>query len=409
MKQRGKWARLVGIVLLTLMTTTACWDARELDKDASVQILGYDLQTGGSPNKNALITASLVMWEHASSQQGGQGEGSELDYLQASGATFFDAIQNLSRSLANHLDFSHHIASVFSQEMASSREFQEVIDRTTRMREFRRRILFFVTSDHAESVICAQVHHAMQIGLGLKGLSDQMTMQQTSPKIDASQFLYDLSTPGIDPWLPRVDLVPAAQKNSPLARSEKKQSPFLQTNGAGVFQGFHWVGWLSPEDTRGILWLRDQSGEPTFTIPWQGERVTVLTEQIHTRVKVLQPGNASATIPPKFGVWVKWRGSIAMFAGRKTSQLNAEQIYSIEKSVQQSLLQTLQQSVRQSQNLHADVAGFGNCLYRKYPTLYQAYAPRWDSQVFAKSQVEYWFDVHLSGSGLTTRPPIYRP
>src|SRR5579875_3726967 len=255
------------VVAFVTCSVTGCWDYHELERDAQVRTFTYDLTEQGEP----LITVELQMSKTGSSQEEDSKNAMPASAIvQATGPTFYDAIENLTKSEPNILDFSHHESSIFNEDMMKSHYFQEVLDRITRYSTApRRRVLLFATSEKASSLFQQKIPFAERVGEGLYGLSTQSREQQLSTEMDLNEFLYELSLPGIEPLVPRLK-----------SRIQDGGENEIIAEGSAAFRNKRFAGWLSGKETRGVLWLRGEVGNPIFTVPWQGKKLTVKTQGI---------------------------------------------------------------------------------------------------------------------------------
>jgi spore germination protein KC len=387
MRPFSRLFRLALSILFTLSFATGCWDYRELDKDRIVDSLAYDINENGS----ASVTAEIPNFRPESNANQGKSE-ETMEIVSANGLTFYEAIQNLTSVLPGTLTFSHHRVNIFSEEMTKSSLFPNVLDRLIRVGEIRRRTLFFMTSGRAEDIFKEKIHASKNIGEGLSGIADTSTEQQYSPKIDLNEFLYVLSTPGIDPLIPRIEI----QQSGDSGADE------IRVVGSGAFRKTQFVGWLSGNETRAVLWVKGESGHPTFSIKWNGDKIIVKTKEVHSRIIPI-----SSTTPPGFKVKTEWSGDVSMYSGNKVIRFHDAP--DIEKEVSEDIRKMIAESIQRSQSLGTDVFGFGNALYCQNPSFYKSHFwTNWDTNGFPDAKIEIEVQSTILGLGYSLTTPEKR-
>lgn len=371
---------------------SGCWDYHELDDETVISIFAYDVNS----SHQLLASAYLQTPQQKSDSNSGSGTGtSKPEILQAVGKTMFEAIKNLSTYSPNQLAFHHHIISILSEEFARSRHFGNGLERITRVGATRRRGLFAITSGNAFEVLRIKLPPVDDLSQGLSKLLEESKEQQYSIKMDMNDFLYDLTTTGIEPILPRIVLVSG--------KSLINKKPELKIFGSGAFRGTHFVGWLSGTETRGVLWLRGKSGHPLLKFPWKDGEIIVQTEDIQAKI-----------IPPKqvrrikqrlsFQISAQWQGEIVMYTGHRI--LSIQDIPSIQQGVVTQMKPILKQSIIRAQALHSDVIGFGNAFYCVHPRIYRVrYLDQWNDVYFPKITYSFQVKAKILSIGMTSHAP----
>ncbi len=392
MKSVCFYSLLLSIVLNIFIT--GCWDYHELDNDASVSLLLFDLSDTGKPE----VTAELRNRGKNTVQGAGARKEPSMaaTFIQKQGDSFSQAIDNISTS--KDMDYSHYSGYIWSEKMAKSKFLEDYLDRIIRIsdsRRARRRALIFLTSANAHDVFGATIPLSEEtIGEGLIGLANESIRNQYSNKTDLNDFFYELSIPGIEPIAPRI----VVQANSLTGQNE------ISLSGVGAFRGKRFVGWLSREETRGLLWLKGQSGSPElFTIRWGDQILTIRTYKIYGNISVLS--GKSLHKPPEFQVQIHWKGTVGMYTGQKL--LTSADIPSIEQVIAKYIEGVADKSIQRGQQLKSDVFGFGNALYCKEPTYYRKqFGDKWDTTGFPNIRIHFVIRPELEGFGFTTNPPL---
>ncbi len=382
------------LVIVLMVLITGCWDYHELDKEAVISVFGYDLI---SPY-HVKVSAYLETTPKAnSSSNGNEGGMKKPEIIRADGPTIYEAIKNMSVYTPNELTFHHHVISILSEKFVSSPHFGDGLDRITRVGATRRRGLFAVTSGQSSDVLEIKLPLTDDLSEGLLNLMEAAKEQQYSTQVDLNDFLYDLTLIGKEPIIPRI-LITQSKSTSFQKR--------IKVYGSGAFRGTRFVGWLSGNETRGVLWLRGKSGHPILRFPWEGGEIMVQAESIQTKIALSQTSRASKEQIP-FLIKMKWQGKIVMYTGHRS--LKVQDIPSIEQGVENSMRPVIQQSIRRAQALHTDVIGFGNTFYSSQPSVYrQKYLSQWNDRYFPQIQYIVQIKAKILNIGMTSHAPEER-
>lgn len=371
---------------------TGCWDYHELDEESIISMFAYDITPSNLLQASAYLQKPI---QNSGNSDNGGGKSDKPEILQSTGTSMYEAIKNMSMYSPNQLAFHHHIITILSEKFARSDNFGDGLERITRVGGTRRRGLFAVTSGNAVDVLRLKLPLVDNLAQGLYSLTEASAEQQFSLKVDLNDVLYDLTTTGIEPIVPRIVLKP-----NKLQRNGKLE---VKLFGCGAFRGTHLVGWLSGTETRGVLWLRHKTGHAILRFPWKDGNMIVQTEEI--KVKIIPPKRITRINKRLlFQIQTQWKGKIVMYTGHRI--LSIQDIPSIKKGIDNHIKLILERSIKRAQTLHTDVIGFGNTLYCAYPSLYrQHYLDDWDTVYFPKITYSIQVKAKVHSIGMTNHYP----
>jgi|GEM_PF-3907380 len=378
------WFVSVCVVISSLLAT-GCWNYRDLDGEALVGCLGYDLDS-----QKPVITAEVILPPNGKTQESGRDVTTPKkgELVQGRGRSVYEAIDNLSEGVSKPLQLALNNAYVFSESFARSNFFSSGLDRITRMDLARRTGVMYVSAGQASDILSAKVVLADNIGTELKGISEQTKAEQLSIREDLNDFLFDVSTPGIEPMVSRVE----TQSN------EVERNALVKVEGSGVFRGHQLVGWLDGPETRGVLWLRGKTGHPTLLFQWKGNQVQVRTRDINARIVPIRIQKE-----PVFLVRIHWHGRLIMYTGHKP--VEQDDLPSLQQEVGKIIEKTVNHSIARAQELQTDVIGFGNALYRKEPNYFWTQYHDWNTDGFPQAKIQIQVDASIIGGGLASHSP----
>ena len=212
-------------------------------------------------------------------------------------------------------------------------------------------------------------------------LQESMTMDSTLIK-----FVDVMAEPGIDGVLPSIEAGPGgAPRLGPLA----------------VFKGDRLVGWLSPEETRGVSAIRAKNPRLSVLLPCQEDAPPQADVEVHSHESRLEiraeGGRLTASIK------VKARGQLYEDAClRDVMQPPTRQ--ELERLGAEQVRRDIEAALQRSKDLRADIFGFGRELYRHQPQEWKRRKNRWDEEL-ARLPVTVSVELTIDEGGVIN-PPV---
>jgi spore germination protein KC len=165
------------------------------------------------------------------------------------------------------------------------------------------------------------------------------------------------------------------------------------------------VGWLNDEETRGILWIRNEfeSGVIAVSIPKKkgGGRISAQIWKVSTKIKpIIHNGKLKIKIETYGGIEI-FENSSKLDLGNPTVLDTLQSMY--EKDVETRIQLTLDKAQKK---LKSDIFGFGQAVNRSYPKMWETdYKKRWNN-IFPNLEVEVDSHITVQGTGFTTKPVL---
>jgi len=101
---------------------------------------------------------------------------------------------------------------------------------------------------------------------------------------------------------------------------------------------------------------------------------------------------------------VKLHGRIQEFGGPGNLDTESELTRSLERRAAGAVRNRIEAMLSRSQELKADVFGFGNLIYRKNPRLWQKIGPRWDEEIYPQLKIDLFVEYRILRTGLVKNP-----
>lgn len=393
-------------LVLFSMLVTGCWSSHEINNLAIVNIMGIDQDASGQFQ----LTVSIM-----NPVPTGTGKIPSTAVVEtATGKTLYEAIGKLSSTLAKELYLGNLGVVVVGKSVAQNK-MESVLDFLKRDNHIRPYIHLLVTREKVIDVMKAEPRLKSELGLEFQSIVANRRYAHTAVVKDLGQFLKDYSSDTKDPFTGELRL--AAERGIKIA--EKKQlsesqgaskskkgiersDEALSLQGSAVFKNKKYIGWLSEEETRGLLLVRGELKKDIMVIncPKEDNRsISILIQQSDSQ---FSPYFVKGQ--PVMDINIKVDGDILdidcpdfKLTTEQVDQLNV----ALEEEIRQKIMLVLDKAQKQWQ---ADVFGFGSAIYRRYPKEWQQMAAQWRNGGLAGMKVNIFISANISRFGLSKNP-----
>ncbi|WP_273128835.1 Ger(x)C family spore germination protein [Bacillus weihaiensis] len=289
--------RYFWLLVIILISCSGCADKIEIEEEGFVLTLGIDLAEDGE--------GLAITYEIADPMAGNPGSDPSREEVQAITLNAPDILS--ARDLTNasetrNVNFYHTKAIVFSEELARSERFLEVIEMLTRDRQIRRTMYFIISKERAEEFIRnnkpaleASPHKYFDF------MSRRWKRNALVPDTTLHNFLHETYTEaGLALGIYTTTNVNEGTDESENSENEdnflpgeieKKGGTTIQTIGAAVFKNGKMIGTMTGEEQRITAILKEdvKPSEILFTFPdplKENTRITGKATNIRTKVNI---------------------------------------------------------------------------------------------------------------------------
>jgi len=379
-----RYAALTAAIFLILSASAGCWSRRELN-DISI-VAGTALDKTNDPDIFR-ITAQIIRPANIGTPGRGSGRGQEKVFLNVSetGTETFEIIRKMARKVSRRLYWSHNEALIIGEALARE-GVRKHLDFFYRDNETRLNVMVFVARGEAANTLSPSAQLESIPAYDLYRLSKIQAVNSLSPNVDLRDFLQTLLSKTTSAVLPVIELI------------EQEGETGLAITGAVAFKGDKIIGELTPDEIRGYLWITNkvQSGIILIDCP-AGEGAASL-EIIRS--------SASITPEIKDGILqftVKVREEGLLGSQNCPLDLTEPETWSaLEKKQRDAIYKEISLALKKAQELNTDIFGFGNKVYRRYPSVWKNIEQDWDS-IFPGLEVTIEIQSRLRRSGEITR------
>lgn len=370
----------VTMLMCICITLTSCWNYREVEQLAVAAGAAVDKNPDGTLH----ITFEVV-------NIAGDGQVTyEPVYIESDGKTFFEAARRAIAKNGKRIYWSHAKIIIISQDIAKE-HVTKYLDFLFRDAEAREDIWLLVSMEKTAKDIFRS--KSIQRPIVSFELDDTMRSQRSIsrfPFIELFEFFDRLFYKQVAPILPLVRVI------------EDEGKKVSQIGGTAIFKDYKMVATLDEEDTRHMLFLRNEVKGGLIVVKdvaRAGENVTL---EIFKSKSKITPSVEDEVI--KMKVDIDLDVNIAEINGTTDfmSSAGQQKLYAAAKKQLESEIKTMYLKVRD--NYGTDVFGFGRRIEMKMPAVWNQIKNDWD-ELFTELELDVNLNLKIRGSA-TTRTPL---
>lgn len=378
MKKRAPF--IISIILI-VVSSSGCWDYREINKLSIVTGIAVDR----GDNSKYKITFEIV-----DTQEGGIEKKIKSKLIESEGETLFDAIRNALKVSSPKLYLGHMNIVILSEQIAKEGVI-DIIDFLNRNAEPRLNIDLIVSKEKtANEILSAQSTTAAIRSFEIEQMLKVQEDLSKSPRVKVYQFVNDLPCKGIAPVLPAMRVVESAGKKT------------FALSGAAVFKGDKMVGYLNEEESNYYCYVSDKLRRGLIVIKdspeTEGVDITLEIYDSETKVKpIYSDGKVSMDI------MIKVRAALAEQSGNNKFESGTE-ILKMQKAAEEYLESKTAMTIQSVQKKFSlDIFGFGKKVYSEMPQLWKEIGSDW-TPIYKEMDVNVSASVELKNRGLLRYP-----
>lgn len=374
-------------LLITLLTTSGCWDRTEINDLAFIMGTAFDITDNG----DYILSHQIAI---PSSAQGGPGSGGssgdKFFVISAVGKNINEAFYRLQKKSSRRLFTAHRVV-IFIGEKLSKRGIQDILDIYTHDSKQRlKTFMMVVKGGEGRDILRVKYPFEQVPSEAIK----EMESLGSELAITLRDFFWASSGEGISPVLGVI---------TPDGITEGlKEDHVFKLAGSAIFKDFKLAGVLNENETNGFLWVtnRMKYGSLNANIPeGDGTVGLILTK---TSRKITSEINGEKI---KFKIQLRGEGTI----WENNTDLDIrmpENLKLIQKGLEKSVQEQVMDSLFKVQKVYkVDSVGFGREIYREKPKQWKALKAQWANK-FPEVDVSLEVKINILGSGMAG-PPLH--
>ncbi len=375
------------LFLLTVMlSTTSCWDSRELDTLFIVTGIGLDVSE--KENEIAVDVQILNVSDGQSGSSGTQekdgGGNDSAIVLTSSGKSALAAISSLRHESSRILFLHHNKLIVIGKDMAKQ-GIQDKIDMFLRDEETRLEALVMIADGKAKEVLNAKLNQDKISSFAVERIMQQYNKTSTYLDITLLKLVSALLSKTSAPLIPMIEV----KKDGDIDR--------LNISKMAVLKNDKMVGELDWDEITGYLWTKGDinDGILELSIPEGTAAMNILSADNSLEPILQSDGRIGIRLNINSTLSIEeLNGFASMDLKEVIDRLTDEAIHAIEKRVYTTF--------DKSKQLNTDFYGFSRLFQIKYPKVWTSLEQQWDSY-YPTMQLVLSVHVTINSTGETTK------
>ncbi|UOO36791.1 Ger(x)C family spore germination protein [Oscillospiraceae bacterium CM] len=380
------------IVAACLMAgLSGCYDRRELDTLGIVLGVGLDKsETEGETD----VTVQMANPGGASSSKsskgskaGEKGTGTEEAYINqtGSGKLINDIIRDMQHEMSRRIYVAHSQVMVIGEDLAKS-GLRDSLDFFLRAPEARMTLYVFVAKGRAQEILSTKPEFEKITSTELSKMLKDQKITSEAPIITEFDFVESICSKTTAAYAPLVRL------------DENNGKKRLTVEGCAVFDQSRMVGELNAVETRGLLFATGKTQTGVIPVSVEGVSSTIEIKEASSNVTptLYTDGTAAFNIDIKTLIGIGDQTGTLTLSDEKTF---APVLAATAEAIKGEILS----AVEKSKELDADIFGFGEMLYRKYPKQWEKLKDNWKN-AYKNITVTVSVNAKADGSGRIGKP-----
>jgi spore germination protein KC len=377
----------LSLLLIISLLLGGCWDRRELKDIAITMGVGVDYDPAA---KDVRITMQIIKPDQMKGPggggggKGGGGGSQQASFLlESQGRTVFEAIRQANFRSTHKLNWTHNAVIILGKS-AVEHGVSPLLDLFIRDPEPRPTQWILVTETEAKAILAATSPLEKASAISIDSLMKNTVNTSKIVAVDLQTFIEKL-------------ISKTTSAVAPIIKTSSEEPKEVILDGTAVFKKDKMAGELNPNETRGLLWVTGQvkSGVITFETK----------EQEPVTLEIIQ---ASGSFRPQLSEGkplIHLKIKVVCNLGEqetKDDMSDPEKLNFLAKKADAVVRNEIASTIKKAQQLRADVFGFGQAFYIKYPKQWKRMESRWD-ELFPQVKMDVKVDIAIKQVGETTK------
>lgn len=359
------------VLAVILFVLTSCWNYREVNEMAI--IIGAAVDKG--VENQYMLTVELL------DVSGGAQTELSTRILSVEGETVFDAARKLISVEGKRGYWGHTRVLIVNEEIARE-DITEAVSFFRQDAEARGDLYVIVSRGYsAREIMNSGIPYGDVLSESLaQGLENSKFVSEI-PETRLYTLSQDLKSSKVSPVLPAVTLLSIDDKKVPVLR------------GAAVFQKSRMVGFLDEEETKAMLFLKNEIEGGVLVTKAGKTRVSLEIKDNNTKIKVKTEGNRLI-----LDITVQTKAIIDEVIGNLEFS-DIEMLDEIKRLSEEQLKSKLEKIIDKARYYRTDIFGFGQKIYEDNPGKWNEISDDYETE-FAKIDVNLTVKVEIPNTSI---------
>ncbi len=385
------------LLILSVLILTGCWDMREINELGIVMAVGVDKS---SNSQTYTVTVQIANTKPTDSSRSEAGASTESMWIvSVEGRSLYEAVRQISKVSSRKIMWAHNNIIIIGESCARD-GIIPVLDFFTHTPETRLKTFVAVAKGNARDYLSTVAGNEDISGISLSEIFRFSTLTAESVQTDMLRLAADIYSSDTQPILSSIDF-----KNRILPDSGKPQK-IINLSGSAVFDKDKLLGFLSPEETRGVAWVLNSFHNTTnntiITVidpAHDNKAVSVETKNVKTKLVA----NISEHLPD-ISIQISGIGKIVEEDASTNQSIQAMKTH-LEELVDNKIADDINLALDKVQkNYKSDVFGFGKLIHAQHKKAWQTdIKDEWPT-IFPKIPVTIAVDIRITKSSVKAKP-----
>lgn len=359
------------VLAVILFVLTSCWNYREVNEMAI--IIGAAVDKG--VENQYMLTVELL------DVSGGAQTELSTRILSVEGETVFDAARKLISVEGKRGYWGHTRVLIVNEEIARE-DITEAVSFFRQDAEARGDLYVIVSRGYsAREIMNSGIPYGDVLSESLaQGLENSKFVSEI-PETRLYTLSQDLKSSKVSPVLPAVTLLSIDDKKVPVLR------------GAAVFQKSRMVGFLDEEETKAMLFLKNEIEGGVLVTKAGKTRVSLEIKDNNTKIKVKTEGDRLI-----IDITVQTKAIIDEVIGNLEFS-DIEMLDEIKRLSEEQLKSKLEKIIDKARYYRTDIFGFGQKIYEDNPGKWNEISDDYETE-FAKIDVNLTVKVEIPNTSI---------
>ncbi|HEX9061142.1 MAG TPA: Ger(x)C family spore germination protein [Clostridia bacterium] len=390
---------LLLLIIFNLIVSSGCWDIREINELGLVTAVGIDKAEG---ENRYSVTVQIANPSTENTSDSKASAKSTIWIGTEEGASIFDATRKLVRVSSRRIMWAHNNVVIIGESLAKE-GIIPVIDYFTHNPELRMKASVVIAKGDARDYITAKAGMQQPSGVSFVSIESFRSISGESVRSQMLEVSAALRNEYGNPLISEVYKEKAAMQPDSQSGSDKKYSETIDLKGCAIFKKDKMLGSLSPQDTRGIAWILNQTENTVVTVfdpDHENKSVAVETKGIKSKMK-------SDIIDgiPRISIQISGYGNVVEEDASSSKKDVSEVKKNIEVLINKKIGEEIKNSLEIVQKKYmVDCVGFAAIVHAQNKSEWNSgLKDRWED-VFPKVPVTVSVDIDIRTSTLNQEP-----
>lgn len=391
----GRRLLLALLALLTCLPLAGCWNRVELSDIAIVSATGIDWKDG-----QWLLSYQVVIPQAISGQSATAGTSAAVNVFSTKGENFRIAISKASMETPRQLFFAHNQVVIIGQD-AARHGISALAEAYLRNPDSRSTVSVFLTKGNARRMLEQLIPLEKIPGAAIQQMvfNEELngsTFQETTMHNVLGNLLNGTQVVGI----PSIAITGTGESLDQADKLSRTNTPSkVRLFDLGIVSGDKLIGWVTKEDSSGIMWIKDQIKKTTvaFACPEDGKEGKASSIRITKASTKLRPEHSGG----KWVMHVETKAEGTLLEYNCNDDMNKPKaVDETGEVIAETIKATMENGWKAITQYKADVVGFGNQIHRKYPGAWKQIKGDWPDH-FARMEVKMHVKVRVNSTGMS--------